>query len=311
MSSRLFIFYTFFQESLERIPSGNTFAFPKEIRAISRSGPLQFDKRFDPAERLAQMRQSPSQKFSSYVLPTPQETKATVSAKADQEVPQARQSNLSTASPNLWHSSPLQRNKYEKIVANFSGPIMVNTKSNRLPPPVVEGLSPPWQDPCSTSDYKKAKRQAFSGPLTGKPWPHKPNLSSSGPIASSGYSQQFSGPLLRNTMPRPASAPKLSSRVSPTFVSSPKISELHELPRPPSHLARPLDRIAHSGPLVSKSELTATNKTIMPTASALPVPSKTISRSYSIPTRGQIEGTSHAPNSLETPDSLKMTEDNC
>lgn len=301
--------------TLDRSSSASSFAFSKGIQVISRSGPLLPNKKFDPAERLAQMR-SPSQKFSSYVLPTPKETKASAFANADDPVPQNRLSSLKTARPNMWHSSPLQRNKYEKIVGNFSGPITVktqsvlresndNTRSSRLRNPVTEGLSPPRQDPRGSSDYKKIKRQAFSGPLTGKPWPYKPSLSASGPITLGGYSHPFSGPLLHNPMPQPASAPKLSSRASSSFVSSPKISELHELPRPPSHLARPPHRVVHSGPLVSGK-----NKTILPTAlSALPVPSKSISRSYSIPARSQMEVTTHASVPLETPDSMKIAEE--
>lgn len=322
--SGMFWYFYFFvgfilQGSLDRSSSASSFAFSKDIRGMSRSGPLLPNKKFDPAERLVQMR-SPSQKFSSYVLPTPKDTKASASANADDAVPRNnRLSSLNT--PNMWHSSPLQRNKYEKIVGNFSGPITVKTqsvlkesndnrKSSRLSNPVTEGLSPPRQDPRGSSDYKKIKRQAFSGPLTGEPWPYKPNLSASGPITSGGYPHQFSGPLLHNPMPRPASAPKLSSRFSSSFVSSPKISELHELPRPPSHLAVPPHRVVHSGPLVSASSLSGTNKTVKPTAlSALPVPSKIISRSYSIPARSQMEATSHAPTPLETPDSMKMAEE--
>lgn len=312
-----FLIVYILQGSLDRSSSASSFAFFKDIRGMSRSGPLSPNKKFDPAERLAQMR-SPSQKFSSYVLPTPKDTKAPASANDDAVPRNYRLSSLNT--PNMWHSSPLQRNKYEKIVDNFSEPITVRTQSvlkesndnrkfSRFSNPVTEGLSPPRQDPRGSSDYKKIRRQAFSGPLTAEPWPYKPNLSSSGPITG-GYPRPFSGPILRNPMTRPASAPKLSSRLSNSFVSSPKISELHELPRPPSHLAVPPHRVVHSGPLVSASSLSGANKTVMPTAlSALPVPSKVISRSYSIPARSQMEATPHVPAPLETPDSMKMAEE--
>lgn len=256
------------------------------------------------------------------MLPTPQEAKVPVSGKLDTEVPQARRASLSNVPLNSWHSSPLQQNKYEKIVTHFSGPIRLNTqpvlkesndnaKFSQVPPRITEGLSPTRVDPYSRSDNKKAKRQAFSGPLTGKPLPNKPILSASGPIASNRYPQPFSGPLLHNPMPPLSSTPKLSSRVSPTFVSSPKISELHELPRPPAHLSRPPNRIAHSGPLISKGQdLSAANNTVVPTAvSTLPMPPKMIPRSYSIPSRGQIEAALHASGPLETPDNLKSGKD--
>ncbi|XP_027100458.1 uncharacterized protein At2g33490 [Coffea eugenioides] len=311
------------KENLERSLSSNSFAFRKDVKASSKSGPLLSEKKFDAAERLAQMRHSPSQRFNSYVLPTPQEAKVPVSGKSDSEVPQARRASLSNIPLNLWHSSPLQQNKYQKIVTHFSGPIRLhtqsilkesndNTKSTRVPPHTTEALSPPRIDPYSRSDNKKAKRQAFSGPLTGKPLPNKPILSASGPISSNGYSQPFSGPLLRNPMPPLSSTPKLSSRMSPTFNSSPKISELHELPRPPAHLSRPPNRIAHSGPLMSKGQgYSATSNMVVPTAvSTLPMPPKIIPRSYSIPSRGQIEAALHASKPLETPADLKIPEDN-
>lgn len=310
------------EDNLGRSPRPDSFTFRKDVKASSKSGPLLSEKKFDAAERLAQMRHSPSQKFNSYVLPTPQEAKVPVSGKSDIEVPQARRASLSNIPLNLWHSSPLQQNKYEKIVTHFSGPIRLNTrsvlkesndntKSTRTSPHTTEALSPPQIDLYSRSDNKKPRRQAFSGPLMGKPLPNKSVLSASGPISLNGYSQPFSGPLLRNPMPSLSSTPKLSSRVSPTFNSSPKISELHELPRPPAHLSRSPNRIAHSGPLMSKGQgYSATSNMVVPTAvSTLPMPPKIIPRSYSIPSRGQIEAALHASKPLEAPPDLKIPED--
>ncbi|KAL2484417.1 Uncharacterized protein Adt_29173 [Abeliophyllum distichum] len=302
------------KENLERNPSRNSVSFRREFKTISKSAPLLPEKKLDPAGRLSQMRPSPSHKFTSYVLPLPVETKDPGSRKSDAEAPQTRQ-----ASVNLWHSSPLVYSKYEKLVGNekLSGPMIldsqsvlkesnINTRGSQLPPPLSDGRSSKLFDPSFASDTKKVKRQAFSGPLTGQPWP---NFSSSGPIMSSGY-PAFSGSLLHTPLPRPTSTSKLSSCISPTFVSSPKISELHELPRPPAHLAskRPSNRIAHSGPLVSKgNELSVSNISMMSIEKSTPPMPQTISRSYSIPSGGQIEVALRVP--LEASQTPKMADD--
>ncbi|KAL2547239.1 Uncharacterized protein Fot_16472 [Forsythia ovata] len=306
------------KENLERTTGQNSFALRKEAMMISQSAPLFREKKLDPAGRLSQMLPSPSRRFTSYVLPTPVEAKSLGSGKADAEVSQHKQ-----VSHNMWHSSPLDQNKYEKQVANekSSGPIILdaqqvlkesnnNTKSIRLPPSLTDGISSKQFDPNVAFDTRKVKRQAFSGPITGKPWPKNPNLSVSGHLISSEYPLPFSGSILRTPLPQPMSMPKLSSHVSPTFLSSPIISELHELPRPPAHLAskRLSNHIAHSGPLVSKGrELPAANITAMSAAtSTLPMPPQTISRSYSIPSGGRKESALHIP--LEASQNLKMTE---
>lgn len=304
-------------QEILRGPGLNSFSFQRGVRAISKSAPLFPQKKPDSAERMTQMGPSPSRKFTSYVLPTPDETKSPSSGKLFNEVPQTRQADF-----NLRHSSPFDLNKYEKLLTNdkLSGPIILDTqsvlkesnnttKASLLPPPLSEGLSFNQLDPNVASYAKKAKRQAFSGPLTGKPWPNNPNFTASGPIVSSAFPPPISGSLLRTPLPRPTSTPKLSSRVSPPFVSSPKISELHELPRPPAHLAarRPSNRSAHSGPLISKShELSTTLSTTSIAASTLPIPPLGLSRSYSIPAGGPIEAALRVP--LEGSQNLKMAE---
>lgn len=219
----------------------NSFSCRGEIRAISKSAPLFPEKKPDSTERLTHSRPLPSPKFTSYVLPTPDEMKSPGSGKLDNEVPQTRQSVL-----YHWHSSPLDQNKYEKFQANekLSGPIILNSRSIlnesnnnikacQLPSPLSNDFSFNQIDPSVASHTKKVKKQAFSRPLTCKPWPNNPDFSVSGPIFSSGYPPALSGSLLRAPLPWPTSTPKVSSCVSPTFLSSPKICELHELPRPP------------------------------------------------------------------------------
>ncbi|KAK4413582.1 hypothetical protein Salat_2770900 [Sesamum alatum] len=305
----------------ESLPSlgRNSFSFQRGVRVISKSAPLFPEKKFDSAERVKQLGSSASRKFTSYVLPTPDEARSPVSGKLLNEVPQTRQTVF-----NLRHSSPLDQNKYEKLRANerLSGPIILDmqsvlnesnntTKATPLPPPFTEGLSFKQVDQNVASHAKKAKRQAFSGPLTGNQWSNNRNFTASGPIVSSAFPPPFSGSILRTPLPHPASTPKLSSRVSPTFVSSPKISELHELPRPPAHLAarRPSNRGAHSGPLISQShELsTACVSTASTAASTLTTTPQSLPRSYSIPAGGSIEVALHVP--LEGSQDLKMAED--
>ncbi|XP_042057293.1 uncharacterized protein At2g33490-like [Salvia splendens] len=284
--------------------------------AVSKSAPL-FPRKLDSAERMTQMGPSPSRKFISYALPTPDETKTPRSGNLFSEAPQTR-----LADSNLRHSSPLYQNKYERFGANdkLSGPIILDTqsvlkesnttmKASALPPPLSEGRSFTQLDPNLASNAKKAKRQAFSGPIFGKPWPSKPKLTASGPIVSSAF-PPFSGSLLRTPMPRPTSNPKPSSHLPSTFVSSPKISELHELPRPPAHMAdtRYPNRFAHSGPLISKrNELSASRvSTSSIAASKLPTPPQGLSRSYSIPVGGSLESALRSP--IEG-SQLKMKED--
>ncbi|XP_031115573.1 uncharacterized protein At2g33490-like [Ipomoea triloba] len=287
------------KENLRRSIGGVSFAFRRENQASSKSAPLLAELKFDNTDRAMQMGSSPSYKIHSYVLPTPVEKESRVSFKPDTEAPQIRRTSLSKSTENLWHSSPLDINKYEKLGATdkvsehtiFNSQSVLkesnnNSKSSRL---VSEGHSLPRLDPFSASDAKKLKRQAYSGPLTEKTWPNNPSFSTSGPMLSTGYPQRFSGSLLR---PQPSSTPKFASlSSSPPFMSSsPKISELHELPRPPSNLSSsptpPSNLVAHSGPLASKGPgLSPTNRT----ASTLPVPPTAFPRSYSIPTRGETE----------------------
>ncbi|GFY99933.1 hydroxyproline-rich glycoprotein family protein [Actinidia rufa] len=286
------------KRKLVKIPGGHSFSFIRDLKASSQSAPLSAEKKFDPAERFRHLQPLSSRKFHSYVLPTPGETKSPVSTGPDTQAARTRYASL---------SGPVEQIKYAKTLANqkFSGPIVPsqqsvlgesnnNTKSTSvLPPPSAEELPSQHQDQHATY-AKKIKRHAFSGPLTGKSWSNRPISSVSGPIPSTGPSILFAGPLLQTGMPQPSSSPKLSPNTSPTFTSSPKISELHELPRPPANLpssklgVRPLNQIGYSGPLLPKRrENPAAYKLASSTASPLPTPPLTLPRSFSIPSRGQ------------------------
>ncbi|CAL5338094.1 unnamed protein product [Camellia sinensis] len=289
------------KENIDGNLGGNYFAFDGELKASSQSAPLSAEKKFDPAERFRQLRPLSSRKFHSYVLPTPVETKSPVSKGQGAQDSRIRQTSFSRGTFNYSHSSPLEQKKYEKIVGNerMSGPVVPSqtsvlkesnnkTTSTSLSPPLAEELPSHPHDRHPISDAKKIKRLAFSGPLTGKSWSKKAGLSTSIPFVSTGPPKLFSGPLLRTPIPRPSSSQKLSPSASPTFTSSPKISELHELPRPPANAAskfsaRPSNEIGYSGPLVSKGqENPAANKLGPTVASPLPTPPEAVPCSFSI-----------------------------
>nr|POE78183.1 uncharacterized protein CFP56_35705 [Quercus suber] len=230
------------------------------------------------------------------------------------------QTTVTERTQQLWHSSPLEPNKLQKIKVDekVSGPTVRNAQSvlkesnnnsasTRLPPPLADGLLFSWHDTRAAAEPKKLKRYAFSGPLTSKPWPTKP--------VSADRRHLYSGPLLRNPMSQPPStSPTASPSTSPTFMSSPKISELHELPRPPASStpksSRPKDFTGHSAPLGSRDQvLSTTNKSVVSNAaSPLPTPPQTVARSFSIPSSSPEAMNSNASKPLETPHSSEMTE---
>lgn len=308
-------------ENVELNPDKNHggFQFPsRESRGGSHSAPIVPERKPDPVERIRQMQQA-SRKSNTYVLPTPIDAKGAISSRTSCSVPNTRQTDISGRTHNLWHSSPLEQKKNEKDsgdghLSDFtalkarSGHKESNNPnaSTQLPPPLVGGISYPQLDVHNASDYKKNKWQSFSGPITSKPWSMKP-LSSSGPISSTELSQQVSGMLSRGANPQPSSSPKVSPSTSPPLVSSPKISELHELPRPPGNLAakaaKPSVPIGHSAPLSRNPELAGTSKISTGAAnlaSPLPPPPLIVPRSFSIPSSSQRAMTVHVSKLLDS-----------
>ncbi|KAI7746402.1 hypothetical protein M8C21_033632 [Ambrosia artemisiifolia] len=139
----------------------------------------------------------------------------------------------------LQKPSTVDHEKRERGFGNDSTPTSVSP-STQLPTPSHSGF-----------DSNLAKRQAYSGPLP----PSKPF---SGKIAST------SGPI---------SSTELPPSVSPPPLSSPKISELHELPRPPGGLQ-------FSKPVVSSGG--ASGAYSGPIATRLPPPPLVVPRSFSV-----------------------------
>ncbi|KAL5125877.1 Uncharacterized protein HKD37_02G006012 [Glycine soja] len=184
-------------------------------------------RKLNASEKLRQMRPSLSRKFSSYVLATPVDAKSSTSSGSNNPKPSNMQANLSEPTKNLWHSSPLEQKKHDKDMGNeFSGSIIRSAQSLLKENSLLS----------SNRDYisaysKKIKRHAFSGPLTS-------NLGPTNPVNCS-----------------LSSSPKVSPSASLTLMTSPQISELHELPRPPTSFpsnSRLLGLVGHSGPLVSR-----------------------------------------------------------
>uniref|UniRef100_A0A2N9HP41 BAR domain-containing protein n=1 Tax=Fagus sylvatica TaxID=28930 RepID=A0A2N9HP41_FAGSY len=291
----------------------------REPRAGSHSAPIFAEKKFDPAEKIRNMQPSSTRKSNTYVLPKPIDARGSSSSRTSSSVPHSRPSG---GTHNLWHSSPLEDKKHEKDSGNgnLSGPTISkshsvaresdsNDNSTPLPPPLADKLSLPQHDTFNASDTKKFKRQAFSGPLISKPGSTKPVLSASGPIASTELPQLVSGMLSRLPIPQPSSSPKVSPSASPPLVSSPKISELHELPRPPGNFAhkpaKAPDLIGHSAPLAFRNqELSAMNKIPLEAssvASPLPTPPLIVPRSFSIPSSSQRAMAIHVAKLLDSP----------
>ncbi|KAJ4974130.1 hypothetical protein NE237_007304 [Protea cynaroides] len=317
------------QENLEK-SRGDLHSFSWEPTTSSQSAPIFAEKKFDTAERVKQMRPSSTRKFHTYVLPTPVDAKTSVPAGSSNTIPHTRQTSLGVRTYNLWHSSPLEPKRHEKNSRDdtLSGSSVfkaesvlkesnINSASIRLPPPLVEGFSLPQFDPRTASDTKKVKRQAFSGPLTSRPWPTKPGLSASGPISQTGHAQFVTRMVSNVPIPQPFSSPKVSPSASPPLLSSPRISELHELPRPPISSAtkstRPSGLVGYSAPLFPRSqEQSPTNKTPALTsnsASPLPMPPLTVSRSFSIPSSNPRAMALQETRLLEAPQNPEKVEE--
>ncbi|KAH9627244.1 hypothetical protein KSS87_018520 [Heliosperma pusillum] len=260
--------------SMQENAKGHQNPLAGDRKILSQSAPLISQRQFDPAERIRQLQPSSSKKFHAYALPRPSEN-----------IVSQTKSSLQN-NPNLFHSYPLEPKNYKALLGteNLSGPIILNSKSilkernnNRIPPPLTEKVSSQQLNQQISFGSKKPKLQSFSGPVTSLPLYSKPSLSA-GNLATAAKAPQFSsGPILR-TATYQSSSPQKSPSASPTFASSPRISELHELPRPPvsssCHSARSPDFVGFSAPLISRSpENSSANKfSALKKVSVLPAP---------------------------------------
>ncbi|KAI3713915.1 hypothetical protein L1987_72503 [Smallanthus sonchifolius] len=205
-----------------------------DVNKGSKSAPLSMETNFDPSERYWQMRQSSARKLNTYVLPTPLETKSAASGIESQNQTQTQSQGPKPKPPtNIYHSMPLEK---------------ISGKPTPLPAPKIVHSSP-QTDSRTTFSAKKIKRYAFSGPLTGDSRSNKVPLYASGPIGSTARHLPVSGSVLQTSLTQPLTPEAYSLSAS---MSSPVISELHELPRPPAKVVskKPL-KVGFSAPLVT------------------------------------------------------------
>ena len=247
------------------------------------------------------MRRSATRKLNTYVLPTPNDVRATSQIVSGNPTSGPLDSRGAFPSPphpsaemgdlrdNKLHS-PARLSNAQSVLKESN----INTAETRKLLPVGDMALPGYHD-LKTSDNKKVKRGSFSGPIASRPRSTENiDVLSAAPRHSSAH--------------QPIHV-RVSPGNSPPPISSPKIKELHELPRPPvnssKHTAFP-SLVAHSAPLVPNSASLVpkvqdhfrARQTPPSTASPLPTPPGPIARSFSIPSRGM--RTSSISDSKET-----------
>ncbi|KAH6813808.1 hypothetical protein C2S51_022826 [Perilla frutescens var. frutescens] len=281
----------------------------------SHSAPIYAEK-FDAAERVREIR-SAVPKLTTHVLPTPADAKG---SNTSNSAPLSSPVLPVGSSKNLWHSSPLDIEKPKKFIddllfARFpKAHIAVeennnNNKKHSLPLPHVTEVAAILQ-----VDSQKIKRQAFSGPIASKSSLNVPHL----PISSSELlPQSVPGLLSHVSGPHSPLFVNVPHNASPSLATSPKISELHELPRPPdtfgSNPKRSIGTLGHSAPLVNRNqEVSPTNRNPLRQSkegSPLPLPRLTVSQSFSIAYSGQRDAALHSGKLLEFSQILESTEE--
>lgn len=194
------------------------------------SAPILASNLPDPSERFWQMK--PSSAKHSYRLPTPVDDRNPRSEGVHRSHHSQQFESKPHAATNLWHSSPLSKP---------SGHVKMASS--------IEGMSTFSQ---SVSDNKKMKRESWSGPIPSKLGLSKPSSLNDRRSPMAQHHVMPGNPHSHSRQPSSVS-PKVSPKMLPHPTKSPKISELHELPRPPGNVEslRPSGLVGYSGPLVS------------------------------------------------------------
>ncbi|XP_042383938.1 uncharacterized protein At2g33490-like isoform X1 [Zingiber officinale] len=301
----------------------DTLTFSLRPPYVSQSAPIFADKKVDLAENKETL-PAAARKFHSYVLPMPlndrnqNTTHTTASHRETKDV----------KSPSLWYSSPLEAKIPVKDVKESELPNRTMPSKNKIlggrkiysdptmmPSYFSEKPSVPQSNRQANFGTTKYNRQAFSGPLTSKPFSSRPIISP----AEYRHTTKFPpvASLASQWMPKPQSSTpqKVAPRTS-LPVPSPMISELHELPRPPigsEKMTGPAGLIGYSGPLVSRNQAFAV-KNNMPSSlpgnvHPLPTPLGQMSRSFSIPANSQRIPLIRVSRLLETPQNTVKIEE--
>ncbi|XP_010436050.1 PREDICTED: uncharacterized protein At2g33490-like isoform X1 [Camelina sativa] len=268
-------------------------------RLVNRDGELSFD--YITSEQRAEVISTPhgSMKMDdtdlSFQRPSP-----TASATVNADHREEHQHPISNRDRRTSsHSAPLFPEKKSDIADRLMRQMTPSANAYRLPTPVDSKSSSIFTKPVTQTSH--SANLWHSSPLEPIKTAHKDvenNLYSRLPRPSE---HAFSGPLkpfsTRLPVPVPAqaqsSSPKISPSASPPLASSPRINELHELPRPPGQFAPPRRSkspglVGHSAPLAAwnqeRSNVVVSTNIV---ASPLPVPPLVVARSFSIPCRNQ------------------------
>lgn len=273
-------------------------------RIVSQSAPLFPEKKLETEERIKDLRRSATRKLNTYVLPTPNDVRATSQIVSGNPTSGPLESKGAFRSSPLHPSADIGNLRDNKLpsptrLSNTQSVLKesnTNTGETRKVLPVGDLALPGYYD-LKTPDNKKVKRGSFSGPIASRPRSTENIDVPAAPRHSSAH--------------QPVHI-RVSPSNSPPPISSPKIKELHELPRPPVNASKNAtfhSLVAHSAPLVPNSASLApkvqdqfrARQTPPNTASPLPTPPPgSIARSFSIPSRGM--RTSGISDSKETED---------
>lgn len=282
----------------------------------SQSAPICANKKLDSAEKIESS--AGVRKFHSYVLPKPRNDRnlnPNPHAAPFLETPtpcndKNRSPHTTTPHPSS-HTTLETKGSQSPKESEFSGATKssrnsITTENRiysgpiRMPSDFSEKPSGPQFNRHEAYAANKLKRQSFSGPLTNQPFSSKPIVS------QYRHSTEFPHPvsLASHRMPTPKSSisPNVAPRTLPP-VTSLKISELHELPRPPISSEKatgPSSFIGYSGPLVSRAKnnmMSSRPSSVHP----LPKPIGQMSRSFSIPSNSQRIPVFAVSKLLETP----------